>query len=464
MSIDALNYAGGKTIVRHISEFFVPKTCVLLLLDGLGDRAHATLDHQTPLQAANTPCLDRLAALGSTGLYHAGKLGQALPSENAHFAMFGHPKSEFPGRGPLEALGAEVDLGENDVAMLAHFTSVLATLENYLVLKYDRICGTHDEIDAFYTALANYEKNGIKIDLYRTGGMFAVLTMRGDVSPYITDSNPMVDGRFISEIRPLQSHQDDPTTIRTAETLTDYLRWAYRQLSEVAQNKLRVKQKLPPINGLVTQRAGRLCNCTSMRDRYGLRGISTASGFMYKGLAKFVGMDFNKVRDTRDPGRDLAERLEFAAASVDKYDFIHVHTKAPDRAAHTKSPKGKVKAIESLDKGIAESIEPLLSNDDVLLVVGADHSTPSSGTLIHSGEPVPLMFVGDGVRRDRVTQFDEISVAGGALGCMRGDEMMHMILNYLDRARLGGIHDSPYPQQFWPGDYDPFTVPPESED
>jgi 2,3-bisphosphoglycerate-independent phosphoglycerate mutase len=432
----------------------------MILLDGLGDRAHADLNDQTPLQAAHTPTLDRLAALGSVGLYHAEKLGRPLPSENAHFAMFGSPKREFPGRGPLEALGAEVDLADGDIAMLAHFTSVLQSLEHQLILKYDRICGTPDEIDSLYTVLEGYEEDGIAIELHRTGGMFSVLTMRGDVSHHITDSNPMVDGRFISAIRPMAGYADDPATVRTAQALTQYLKWAYGRLSKVPQNLLRVKQKLPPINGLVTQRAGRMIPRVSMRDRYGLRGLSMASGFMYKGLAAYLGMDFRKMRDSRDPGRDLAERVNLATESVEAYDFIHVHHKAADRAAHTKSPRGKVKAIEALDRGLAEAIDPLLDNDDVLLVVTADHSTPSCGPLIHSGEPVPLMFVGNGVRRDRVTTFDEVSVGGGALGLMRGDEMIHMILNYTDRARLAGIHDTPTVQEFWPGDYDPFTVEP----
>lgn len=438
----------------------MPKKCVLILLDGLGDRSHHILRNQTPLQAAETPCLDKLASLGSTGLYHAAKLGQPMPSENAHFAMFGSPKHEFPGRGPLEALGAGIQLGDGDVAMLAHLTSVLATLDNQMVLKYDRICGTPEEIDSLFAAVRDYEKDGIKFHLHNTSGMFGVLTMKGEVSPYITDSNPMVDGRFVSEIRPLASHRNDPVAIHTAEVLTDYLRWAYQQMSADKLNQLRLRQKLPTINGLVTQRAGSMCNRISLRDRYGLCGMSVASGTMYEGLAKFLGMKFYEVRDTRDPGKDLAERVDFVMDSLDEFDFFHIHTKAPDQAAHTKSPKAKVKAIESLDKGLAETIEPLLKNEDVLLVVTADHSTPSAGPLIHSGEPVPVMFIGEGVRRDNVTQFDEISTAGGALSLMRGDEMMHMILNYLDRARLGGIHDSPYQQEFWPGDYEPFMVPP----
>ncbi|QJB57311.1 alkaline phosphatase family protein [Pseudodesulfovibrio sp. zrk46] len=436
----------------------MPDTCVLILLDGLGDRAHFQLGNRTPLQTAETPCLDRLASLGSTGLYHAGKLGKPLPSENAHFAMFGNSMRNFPGRGPLEALGADIELAENDVAMLAHFCSVLTTLENHMVLKYDRICGTPQEIDALYAALGPYEQDGVVVELHRTEGLFSVLTMKGDVSPHITDSNPMVDGRFVSQIHPLYDHRNDPAAQRTAQVLSDYHRWAHHRLNEVKENQTRIRQTLPAINGLVTQRAGQLCECRSMRDKLGMRGLSTTSGHMYKGLAKFLGMDFHHVRDTRDPGNDIAERVRFATENLGDYDFIHVHTKAPDRAAHTKSPKGKVKAIEALDRGLAESIEPLLKNEDVLLVVTSDHSTPSSGNLIHSGEPVPVMFIGDGVRRDNVEQFDEISVASGALSCLRGDELMHMILNYTDRARLGGIHDSPRPQLFWPGDYDPFTV------
>lgn len=438
----------------------MPKTCVLILLDGLGDRAQPLLNNQTPLQAAETPFLDKLASMGSTGLFHAGKLGQPLPSENAHFAMFGSPKNEFPGRGPLEALGAGVELGDNDIAILAHFTSVLTTLEQQLVLKYDRICGTPEEIDALYAAVESYEKDGVSIKLHKTGGMFSVLTMSGDVSPHITDSNPMIDGRFISAVRPLATHASDPAAIRTAKVLTDYIRWAHFQLSREAQNQLRVRQTLPPINGIVTQRAGKLCDRVTLRNRYGLHGLSIASGHMYKGLATFLGMEYHQVRDTRDVEKDIAERIDVAAAMVNKYDFIHVHTKAPDKAAHTKSPKAKVKTIEALDRGLAASVEPLLDNEDVLLVVTADHSTPSSGPLIHSGEPVPIMFVGEGVRRDNVTQFDEISTPGGALSCLRGDEMIHMVLNHLDRARLGGIHDSPHAQEFWPGDYDPFILAP----
>ena len=72
---------------------------VLVLLDGLGDRAYNVLGDRTPLQAAFKPNLDRIARLGSTGLFHAASPGQCLPSETAHYLIFGYEVEEFPGRG-----------------------------------------------------------------------------------------------------------------------------------------------------------------------------------------------------------------------------------------------------------------------------------------------------------------------------------------------------------------------------
>ena len=36
---------------------------------------------------------------------------------------------------------------------------------------------------------------------------------------------------------------------------------------------------------------------------------------------------------------------------------------------------------------------------------------------------------------------------------------MYLVLNYLDRAKLAGLRDTPVDQTFWPGDYEPFRLP-----
>jgi 2,3-bisphosphoglycerate-independent phosphoglycerate mutase len=212
------------------------------------------------------------------------------------------------------------------------------------------------------------------------------------------------------------------------------------------------------LNGLVTQRAGRLKKATPFAELNGMRGLSIASGIVYHGLCTYLGMDVRHVADTADPGNDLCQRIHMALASLADYDFIHVHTKMPDEAAHSKDPLYKTRVLEALDQGIGAVLPELIGEPELLIVVAADHSTPSAGPLIHSGEAVPLVFCGPGVRRDRIRQYDEVSAAGGALGLVRGKELMYLIINHLDRAKLQGLMDTPVDQAYWPGRTEPLIL------
>src|SRR5512135_2995571 len=97
--------------------------CILVILDGLGDRGHECFGGKTPLYAAFTPNLDHLASLGMNGLYHTTIQGVPMSSETAHFIIFGYDLKEFPGRGYIEAKGKGVSLTDNDVAVLCHLCS-----------------------------------------------------------------------------------------------------------------------------------------------------------------------------------------------------------------------------------------------------------------------------------------------------------------------------------------------------
>jgi len=434
------------------------KKCILILLDGLGDRSYEALNDLTPLQAAQTPALNRLARKGANGLYHAARLGQALPSENAHFSLFGYDHKAFPGRGALEALGAGIALTPEMVAVLAHFVSVTESPEGTLLLVDGKPDAPDDELQGLFQAVEHFETENTQIRLHPTHGFRGILTLDGPVAPFITDSDPIEKGRLLTAVLPWQAFADDPPSVNTANGLEAYLRWAYRALSRHPQNKNRRKKGRFPLNALVTQRAGQLKEISAFEQAYGLRGLSIASGLIYHGLAAYLKMDVRKAADTDDPGLDLAERLEMAMESLTDYDFIHVHTKMPDVAGHTKDPLFKKQVIEALDKGIGRLVERLVNDPELLVVVTADHSTPSAGPLIHSGEAVPLIFCGPGVRRDAVRHYDEISAAGGALGPVRGKELMYLVVNHLDRAKLHGLMDTPVDQPFWPGHAQPFCV------
>lgn len=434
------------------------KKCILILLDGLGDRSYEELNDLTPLQAARTPALDRLAREGANGLYHAARLGQALPSENAHFSLFGYDLKAFPGRGALEALGAGIALTPGTVAVLAHFVSVTESPEGMLLLIDGKPDASDNELQVLFQTVEHFETENTRIRLHPTHGFRGILTLDGSVAPFITDSDPIEKGRLLTAVLPWQAFADDRSSVNTANDLEAYLRWAYRALSRHPQNKIRRKKGRLPLNALVTQRAGQLKEISAFEQAYGLRGLSIASGLIYHGLASYLRMDVRKVTDSDDPGNDLAERLEMAMESLTDYDFIHVHTKMPDVAGHTKNPLFKKQVIEDLDKGIGRLVERLVNDPELLVVVTADHSTPSAGPLIHSGEAVPLIFCGPGVRRDAVRHYDEISTACGALGPVRGKELMYLIVNHLDRAKLHGLMDTPVDQPFWPGCAQPFCI------
>lgn len=438
----------------------MPDKCLLLLLDGLGDRSLPELGGRTPLQAAHTPNMDRLAAAGGNGLFHAARMGQALPSENAHFTIFGYGLEEFPGRGALEALGAGLELGTRDVAILAHLCSV-AERDGALWQERDIVPEvTEEEAAQLMEAVGEYASDGVEVRLLREKGLFGVLRLRGKVSRHVTDTNTMRDGVPMSAVEAWREYENDSSTVRTVRVLKGYLSWAWRTLEAHPVNAARRERGQAPVTGVVTQRAGRRKLVTPFAERYGLRGMTVASDTIYMGLAEYLGLSGLRDADTGDPGTDFSRRIGLAREALAEHDYVHVHTKAPDVAAHTKDPARKVEVIEALDRALGEHLEELLADESVLLALTSDHSTPSCGALVHSGEPVPLTFAGRGVRVDGVDRFDEVSAASGALGTVRGREFMFLVLNYLDKAKLGGIRDTPLDQAFWPGNYKPFVPDP----
>jgi len=86
-------------------------------LDGLGDDPIPEFDGRTPLEAAETPNLDALAARGRTGTVLTVGPGIAPESDIGVFGILGYdPHEEHPGRGVLEALGVGMDFDDGDLA------------------------------------------------------------------------------------------------------------------------------------------------------------------------------------------------------------------------------------------------------------------------------------------------------------------------------------------------------------
>ena len=431
---------------------------ILVLLDGLGDRSYEILDHRTPLQAASTPNLDRLARMGSNGLFHAALPGQCLPSEMAHYLLFGYDLKTFPGRGLLEAVGEGVAFDDSDVLCLVHLAGV--TWQNgvpILSQGRDDIKGDAQEIGELFAAITPYETHGIGFRLHQTRRNDAILILSGQVSPYVSDSDPMVCGRATARILPLAQNPEPEQAARTADALNEYLSYCHKVLTTHEVNRIRRARNLHTANFLATQRCGRRLVQEPFHQRWGLSGMLIASVSLYGGLAHELGLTFVQAKDGPDPGQDLRERIRLALTDS-SHDFIHVHTKVPDEAAHTGGPKRKQAAIAASDRGLDELVKAAESRDDLLIVVTADHSTPSISPLIHSGEPVPLTLVGPTVRRDRVNAFDEVSAATGCLGFLRGRDLMLTVLNHADRSSLLSHCLGNVQRPYVPNGYEPFEL------
>ena len=430
--------------------------CILVVLDGLGDRGVAAFGGKTPLQEARTPNLDRLAALGMNGLLHPWRLGMALPSEMAHFLLFGYDRQDFPGRGYIEALGENLQIGAGDIALLARIFSVRED-RGRLILEVEDPKVDPETCLALQEDIRHFRHEDLELEFIPTKGIRGIVCIRGEAAAEITDSNPIYEGRPLMEVLPFATHRESVPARNTAAALNRYLTWCYHRLSAHPLNDQRLRLGLPPINAVATQRPGRFKPVQPFPEKWGLRSLAITSGVLYNGLSRYLGMARHPVTDTDRPGEDLRQRLELAASATD-FDFIYVHTKAPDEAAHTKDPRIKRAVLEDLDQAFAFALKVIVTDPDTLLVITADHSTNSAGLMIHSGESVPLCMIGRYTRRDAVKRLDEVSCAGGALGTVRGRELMYLVLNFLDRGKLHGLMDSPWDQPFFPGKYKPLTI------
>ena len=430
--------------------------CILVILDGIGDRGHECFAGKTPLYAAYTPHLDQLASLGMNGIYHTLMQGIPVSSETAHFIIFGYELENFPGRGYIEAKGKGIPLEDNHVAVLCHLCCVENRAGN-LFLTWGRPEISHEESEALRKAIEFFEAEGITIRLITSNGIDGFTILEGAVSDKITDSDPIYEGKPVLEVVPKLQKNISLSSRKTADAVNKYLIWCHQKLSEHPVNRNRISCNLQPVNALVTQRAGKHNQLTSFNEKWGLRGLSISSGAIYWGLCAELGMDVIKVKDTGNIEEDLKYRLRYAKDARD-YDFIHVHTKMPDEAGHTKNPWYKKEVIEAVDRAMSVAVNEIIPDSEILLVVSADHSTASSGTMIHTGETVPLTMVGKFVRRDEVGHFNEIACAKGSLSIIKGKELMHMILNFLDRAKMQGLMDTAVDQPYYPGNYKPLKA------
>ncbi len=419
---------------------------VFLILDGLGDRPQRMLGSKTPLEAAETPNLDRLAALGSNGLLDPLGPGVPMGSETAHFLIFGYPLEDFPGRAVIEAMGKKIPMKPGDVLCLASFATVVPHGRR---LIRQRLAYEHSEsIDeealvSLSKDISAFEYEGITMEFRYTGRGEGILFLGGGLSPHFTDSDPFGDGGPVLKVQPLEGAEKDLAQ-SASEALNNYLLWSYERLKDHSVNRGRGE----PFNFLVTKWSGRFPENPPLpfSAKYGLKGVAIENGPLYVGLARFLGLEPIEVPPEKDVTRDMDQKVKCALEALERgYDFAYIHTKAPDVEGHKGEPLLKAKSLEAIDRSLGPLLRRVREDRNFLLVVTGDHGTPSSGNMLHSGDSIPILFAGMNVLQDDVVHFNERDATRGGMGRLRGLDIMNIILNLTDRANLYGVKHSPLP-------------------
>jgi 2,3-bisphosphoglycerate-independent phosphoglycerate mutase len=382
----------------------------MIIMDGLGGLPLEP-GGKTELETARTPNLDALAAQSNLGLTVPVGPGITPGSGPGHLAIFGYDPIEYEiGRGALEALGVDFELGPDDVAARGNFCSVDAA-----EVVTDRRAGRiPTEVGRELAQLLRT----IRID----GAEFFVETvkehrfafvMRGPgLGAALTDTDPHTTGVPPLPVRALQ-----PGSGKAARLANQFVKRARRLLVDRR-----------PANMILLRGFARFPRVPTYEELYGLRAAAIAVNGMYRGVARSVGMTVLDV-DGDTPA------AEFAALEKNwgEFDFFYLHIKKTDTAGEDGDFAGKVRAIEKVD-----ALMPRLMalGPDVVIVSG-DHSSPAL-LRSHSWHPVPTLLYSRFVRADGIAEFGERTCARGSLSVLPAKDVLPMALANAQRLTKFG--------------------------
>jgi len=398
----------------------------MIVCDGLGDRL---TEGKTPLEAAVTPHMDRFAKEGICGIMDTVRAGIRPGSDTSHLSLFGYdPMTVYTGRGPFEAAGVGLQLQDGDVAFRCNFATVV---DGKIV---DRRAGRAEYgLDVLAEEIAKIQIKGTEIFFRKGAGHRAVVVFRGEkLSCSIRDTDP-----DLIDVPPQLSCSLDGKvdSKKTAKVLNEFMKKSMEVLAAHPMNKERVERGFLPANTILCRGGGIRPHLDSFKDKYGMTAACIAGTTLIKGVCRSIGMDIIEVKGaTGHVDSDISAKVQTAIEALKSYDFVFLHIKGTDEASHDGRFDLKRKMIERIDaEVVALAIDWV---KDAVIVLTADHSTPLS-IRQHSADPVPVAIIGD-VRSDDVSKFTERDCAKGGLCRICGRDLMNIILDVANRAKLFG--------------------------
>ena len=416
---------------------------IYVLLDGVGDLPHPDLDGKTPLEAANTPTLDKIASNGSIGEVISVGKGIAPESDIAVFNMLGYKfnYTDYVGRGVIEGIGIGIDFKDGDLALRGNYS----TLDEEGII-IDRRAGRQiEKEDADGVAKEIEEKikfshPNTSVVVSPTIGHRVTVRIRVDsrkLSSKITNTDPAYSniggmgvakavGDFlkIEKCLPLEETEDSKFT---ANLVNEFSEQSINILKESKINKRRQEQNKKQLSCILLRDAGnKLPDVIPINEKYAMKFSCIVDMPVELGISEVLKMK------TFEAGglTDYEEKARVAAKAMETQNAIYVHLKGPDEFGHDGDAVGKMKNIEEIDQRFFKTLVENIDSSKVAIIISADHSTPCiyKG---HSDDPVPILVSGDFIKNDGTTRMTEEQAKKGSIGLLQGAEVVSKSLELI---------------------------------
>jgi 2,3-bisphosphoglycerate-independent phosphoglycerate mutase len=410
---------------------------VYVLLDGVGDLPHPTLNDLTPLEAAYTPNLDTLTRNGAMGNVISVGKGIAPQSDIAVFNMLGYSFKDgsYVGRGVVESIGCDIDFREGDLALRGNFATVDDSLK-VIDRRAGRVISIEEAKSVCETLSDNirFSDSSGSVKLEPTIAHRVVIRFRHanmKLSDKISNTDPAydkVEGMGIAKtvtgediyVQESQAQEETEPAKVAAKMLNEFTIQAVQLLRDHPVNRTRIASGKKPMNCILARDSGnRYPYVEPINKKYNMIIGGIVDMPVEIGISKVLGIKMFQAGDITD----YEKKASVAADALKSVNAIYVHIKGPDEFGHDGDASGKKKNIEDIDRRFFGTLMKVLNKIDATIVVSGDHSTPciKKG---HSDDPVPLLVSGSRVKQDGSARFTESYAKSGSLGLLMGVDVL----------------------------------------
>ncbi len=394
----------------------------LIIPDGCADEPQESLGGKTPLEAADIPAMDAVAAAGVVG--RANHTPARLPagSDVANLSLFGYnPLEYYTGRAPLEAAAQGIELGPDDWAARCN----LVTIEDQVMKSFtaDHV-STAEATELLRTAQERLGNDRIE---FRPGVSYRnLLIYRGAGCPAIfsTDTTATAPHDLTD-----QSVLDDYPRGPGSDLLNRLMSESVALFADHPVNVARRAAGKLPVTNIWLWGLGSTPHLTPFFELHNKRGAVITAVDLLRGLATLIGW-----RRIEVPGAtgyldtDYAAKGRYAVEVLDDVDLVCVHVEATDEASHEGNAAAKVQALEEIDRHIVGPIhEALKRHGDYRVLVTPDHPTPLR-TKTHSHGDAPFALAGNSISADAATAYDDPTASRSSLAFDEGWRLMGYFL------------------------------------